>query len=232
LPEILTHAPELLARYRAAPTGLVCDSLGRLGLAGFMDDVLPLDPGWRISGRIRTVSYAPRGGIRRTSQSIYSIARRFEVGDVLVIGTGGTRSWILGENVAHMAMYQGLVGIVTDGRVRDGGELRELAFPVFSRGLAVRPPSADIELVDWDVPIACGGAQVRPGDILVGDGDGVAVAPGEAAEAITTELDDLAALELEQERAIEARASMPVIQEILARKKQRRGPPFAPKQAG
>ncbi|HZA65824.1 MAG TPA: RraA family protein [Geminicoccaceae bacterium] len=230
MPEILTHAPELLARYRAAPTGLVCDSLGRLGLAGFMDDVLPLDSSWHISGRIRTVSYAPRGGIRRTSQSIYSIARRFEVGDVLVIGTGGTRSWILGENVAHMAMYQGLVGIVTDGRVRDGGELRELAFPVFSRGLAVRPPSADIELVDWDVPIACGGAQVRPGDILVGDG--VVVVPGEAAEPITIELDDLAALELEQERAIEARASMPVIQEILARKKQRRGPPFAPKQAG
>ena len=232
MPEILTHAPELLARYRSAPTGLVCDSLGRLGLAGFMDDVLPLDPGWRISGRIRTVSFAPRGGIRRTSHSIYSIAREFDAGDVLVIGTGGTRSWILGENVAHMALYQRLAGIVTDGRVRDGGELRELAFPVFSRGLAVRPPSPDIELVDWDVPIACGGAQVRPGDLLVGDGDGVVVVPGEAAEAVTIELDDLAALELEQGRAIEARASIPVLQEILARKKQRKGPPFAPKQAG
>ena len=231
MPNVPTHAPELLERYRTASTGLVCDSLGRLGLAGFMDDVLPLDPGWRISGRIRTVSYAPRGGIRRTSQSIYSIAREFDPGDVLVIGTGGTRSWILGENVAHMAMYQGLVGIVTDGRVRDGGELRELAFPVFSRGLAVRPPSAEIELVDWDVPIACGGAQVRPGDILVGV-DGLVVVPGEAALAVTTELDDLAALELEQERAIEARASIPVIQEILARKKQRKGPPFGPKQAG
>jgi 4-hydroxy-4-methyl-2-oxoglutarate aldolase len=232
LPEVPTHAPELLKRYRAAPTGLVCDSLGRLGLGGFMDDVLPLDSSWHISGRIRTISYAPRGGVRRTSQSIYSIARAFEAGDVLVIGTGGTRSWILGENVAHMAMYQGLAGIVTDGRVRDGGELRELAFPVFARGLAVRPPGAHIELVDWDVPIACGGAQVRPGDILVGDGDGMVVVPGEAAEAIVTELDDLAALELEQERAIEARAPMPVIQEILARKKQRKGPPFAPKPPG
>ena len=103
---------------------------------------------------------------------------------------------------------------------------------MFARGLAVRPPSPDIELVDWDVPIACGGAQVRPGDLLVGDGDGVVVVPGEAAEAVTIELDDLAALELEQERAIEARVSIPVLQEILARKKQRKGPPFAPKQAG
>lgn len=218
-------AAELLEKYEGIPTSWVTDGLGRLGLGSWMDDVAPLDPGWRVHGRVRTLKFAPRLGIKRPDLSIYTIIRSFEPGDVLVIATGGTPSWLLGENVAHLALYQGLKAIITDGRVRDANELRELAFPVFSRGVSARPP-ADLELVAVDVPIECGGAQLRPGDFVVADVDGVVVTPAAAVEPLVTEVQDLAVLEKEQEKAIEARAPLSEIQAVLARKKQRKGPPL------
>jgi regulator of RNase E activity RraA len=143
---------------------------------------------------------------------------------VLVIATGGTRSWLFGENIAHLALYQGLKGMVTDGRVRDAGELKEMDIPIFSRGVSARPPG-DLELAAVDVPVECGGAQVRPGDLLIGDIDGIVVVPNQAIEPLIIEVEDLAALEKRQEEAIEARASLADIQAVLAAKKQRKGGP-------
>jgi regulator of RNase E activity RraA len=187
-----------------------------------MDDVVPLSPTWRMAGRVRTLKFAPRTGIRRPDLSIYTIIRSFDPGDILVIDTGGTRSWLFGENIAHLALYQGLKGIVTDGRVRDAGELKEMAIPVFSRGVSARPP-ADLELVAIDVPVECGGAQLRPGDLLVGDIDGIVIVPHQAVEALIIEVEDLAILEKRQEEAIEARASLADIQAVLAAKKKLKG---------
>ena len=214
----------LLERYATAPTSWVTDALGRLGLGSWMDDVVPLSPGWRLHGRIRTLKFVPRTGIRRPDLSIYTIIRAFDPGDVLVIGTGGTRSWLFGENIAHLALYQGLKGMVTDGRVRDAGELKEMDLPIFSRGVSARPP-AELELAAVDVPIECGGAQVRPGDLLVGDVDGIVVVPHQAAEAVMVEVDDLAVLEKRQEEAIAARAPLAEIQAVLAAKKKLKGAP-------
>lgn len=214
----------LLTRYAAAPTGWVTDALGRLGLGSWMDGVVPVAPAARLHGRIRTLKFVPRTGIRRPDLSIYTIIRSFDPGDVLVIGTGGTRSWLFGENVAHLAQFQGLHGIVTDGRVRDASELKEMAIHVFARGVATRPPS-DLELAAVDVPIECGGAQVRPGDLLVGDIDGVVIVPHQAAASLIEEVEDLATLEKRQEEAIAARAPLAEIQAVLAAKKKLKGAP-------
>jgi regulator of RNase E activity RraA len=218
-----TISADLLERYAATPSSWATDGLGRLGLGSWMDDVVPLSPGWRVHGRIRTLKFVPRAGIKRPL-SIYTIIRSFEPGDVLVIATGGTRSWLFGENIAHLALYQGLKGMVTDGRVRDAGELKEMDIPIFSRGVSARPPG-DLELAAVDVPVECGGAQVRPGDLLIGDIDGIVVVPNQAIEPLITEVEDLAALEKRQEEAIEARASLADIQAVLAAKKQRKGGP-------
>jgi 4-hydroxy-4-methyl-2-oxoglutarate aldolase len=187
-----------------------------------MDNVAPLSPTWRVHGRVRTLKFVPRNGTKRPDLSIYTLIRSFEPGDILVIGTGGSQSWLFGENVAHLALYQGLSGMVTDGRVRDAGELKEMEIPVFSRGTSARPPS-DLELAAVDVSIECGGAQVRPGDLLLGDVDGVVVVPHQAAEALITEVEDLAMLEKRQEDAIQARATLAEIHTILAAKKKLKG---------
>jgi regulator of RNase E activity RraA len=148
-----------------------------------MDDVLPVSGARSAVGRARTLTYAPRAGARR-SLSMYAAMQACEPGDILVVATGTTRSWLLGENMAHFAMYNELGAIVTDGRNRDANDIRALQFPVFSRGFAVRPPTADLELILADGPVNCGGAQIWPGDLLVADADGVVVVPHAAAEAL------------------------------------------------
>jgi regulator of RNase E activity RraA len=213
---------DLLARYGAVPTSWATDGLGRLGCGSWMDDVVPLSSRWRVHGRVRTLKFVPRNGTKRPDLSIYTLIRSFDPGDVLVIGTGGTRSWLFGENVAHLALYQGLKGIVTDGRVRDAGELGEMDIPVFSRGVSARPPG-DLELAAVDVPVECGGAQVHPGDLLLGDIDGVVIVPHGAAASLITEVEDLAILEKQQEDAIQARAPLSEIHAILAAKKRLKG---------
>ena len=225
LTTIPTIPAALLEQYATTPTSWATDALGRLGLGSWMDDVAPLKPSWRVHGRIRTLKYVPRTGIKRPSLSPYTVIRSFDPGDVLVIATGGTRSWLFGENIAHLALYQGLLGMVTDGRARDAGELKEMKIPIFSRGVSARPPS-DLELAAVDVPVECGGAQVRPGDLLIGDIDGIVIVPNQAVEALITEVDDMAMLEKRQEQAIEARAPLSDIQAVLAAKKQRKGPAF------
>lgn len=216
---------QLLERYAPMPTSWVTDGLGRLGLGSWMDDVVPLAPAWRTHGRVRTVKFVPRSGISRPDMSIYRLIRSFDPGDILVIDTGGTSSWLFGENIAHLAFYQGLKGIVTDGRARDASELRAMDIPIFSRGVSARPPSG-LELAAVDVPVECGGAQVRPGDLLIGDVDGVVIVPYQAAEAVITEVEDLAILEKRQEEAIAAKASLEDIHTILSAKKKLKGQPF------
>ena len=205
--------------FASVQSGVVCDAMGRLGLDGFMDGVQPLRPKVRFAGAARTLMYRPRRGVGRPDLNIYAVIAECKPGEVLVLGTDRTDCWLFGENVAHAAMYQGLAGIITDGRVRDGAELAEIAIPVFARGLATRPPNG-LELVAFDVPISCGGAQVRPQDLIVGDTDGIVVVPAERVEQVAVQVEDLDELERQQEKAIADRLPLPQLMEVLARKKK------------
>jgi 4-hydroxy-4-methyl-2-oxoglutarate aldolase len=215
---------ETLAFYKSVPTSIVTDGLGRLGLGNWMDDVHPLDRSWRASGRVRTLQYGTRSGIRHSSHSIYSWCQELEPGDIMVIGTGATRGWLLGENTAHFCVNHGLGGIVTDGRVRDVPELLWIPLPIFSRGPTARPFHFEVDVVAVDVPVECGGAYVRSGDLMVADADGIVIAPNEAVEALIEEASELVGLEKEQEIAIRERQPLSAIQAISKRKKVRKGP--------
>jgi regulator of RNase E activity RraA len=90
---------------------------------------------------------------------------------------------ILGEIMVRLAMKRKLAGFVIDGCIRDSGAIKELDFPVFARGANPKGPYKDGP-GEINVPISCGGVVIRPGDILVGDADGVVVIPPEEAENI------------------------------------------------
>jgi 4-hydroxy-4-methyl-2-oxoglutarate aldolase len=214
--------PDIVARFKRVQSGVVCDALGRLGIGGWMDDIHPFALNAKLAGRARTLRYAPRRGSEGPTVNIYEVIRSLNPGDVLVIETSRSDSWIFGENMAHTAMYQGLAGIVTDSRARDGAELAALGMPCFARGLATRPP-AGIEIVAADVPITCGGAQVRPHDLVVGDADGVVVVPGAMIDAVLVQVEDLDELERQQEAAIRDRVPLPELLAVLAKKKIRKG---------
>ena len=210
-----------IAKLRAVPTGVATDALARLGLEGGMDGVLPVSPEARVAGPAATIRYAPRRGVGQSARSIYELIRTFEPGSVLVIESGGTRTSVFGGNMATQGQVHGLGGMITDGRCRDFPEMTALEMPVFCTGRTVRLPN-HLELVAHDVPISCGGAQVRPGDFIIGDADGVVVVPASETEAFLHQAEDIARIEKELGRAIGAKAPMTEIHAILERKRTMR----------
>jgi regulator of RNase E activity RraA len=135
-----------------------------------------------------------------------------------VFASGGTVENLMGDNMATWAQMQGLAACVTDSTVRDSAGMSDLAMPVYSRGTAVRLP-LNMEPIALDVPVFCGGAQVRPGDAVVGCEDGVLVLPASRVDDVLYQLEDVEACERDLSNAIKRRASLEEIEAVLKRKK-------------
>ena len=107
-----------------------------------------------------------------------------EPGDIVVVNTcGNTTSAVFGELMCHTAAAKKLGGIVVDGAIRDVDGITRLGFPAFSRTVCAGGCDKDGP-GEINVPIACGSTVVMPGDIVVGDDDGVAVVPRDSAEEV------------------------------------------------
>lgn len=107
-----------------------------------------------------------------------------EPGDIIVVDTGGCMSRsVCGEMMINQAIGRGVAGFVVDGCVRDIDCLDEIKFPVYTKGVTPQGPWKNGP-GEINVPIACGGQVVFPGDILVGDGDGIVVIRPEDAEEV------------------------------------------------
>ena len=123
-----------------------------------------------------------------------------EPGDVIVLAAGGLNERAcFGDMTATCWKSKGIEGVVVDGAARDVARLRTLAFPVFARGVTPRnfhyPAGLDHGAVN--VPVVCAGVLVEPGDIVIGDDDGVVVVP----QRIATEIIEAASNYLEGENA-------------------------------
>ncbi|MCX8189352.1 MAG: hypothetical protein N3F64_06540 [Nitrososphaeria archaeon] len=105
-----------------------------------------------------------------------------EPGDIIVIdGEGRDDVAIWGDNMAMLAKRNGVCAVVLYGAVRDVPRIRMLEFPVFAKGVSPRGSLYYLESIGFNVPVTCGGVQVRPGDIIIGDEDGVVSVPKEYA---------------------------------------------------
>ena len=103
-------------------------------------------------------------------------------GDVMVIDAGGDlNNAVVGGILSFYAASIGLVGIVIDGAIRDVAEIRERDFPVYARGVTHRGPYKDGP-GEINVPVSVGGMVVNPGDIVVGDQDGLLAIPQQGVE--------------------------------------------------
>ncbi|GAB3600392.1 fumarylacetoacetate hydrolase family protein [Microbacterium tumbae] len=185
----LTQA--LRAKLLAAPTAGLSAQLRRRGMnACVIEGVTANRPGVKIVGTAKTLRFVPaREDLFASHGGGYNAQKRVfdEVwsGEVVVIEARGERgSGTLGDILALRAKARGAAGVVTDGGVRDFDAVAEIGLPVFSNG--AHPAVLGRRHVPWDsdITIACGGATVQPGDIIVGDGDGVIVIPPSLAEDI------------------------------------------------
>lgn len=168
-PDVVTQA----ARYQAA---ILADVAGRRGT---IDRVAPLDPGMRLAGPAFTVEV--RAGDNLMIHAAMAMAKP---GDILVIdGKGDTSCALMGALMINGCKVLGLGGLVIYGAIRDTDELRELGFPVFAAGVNPNGPTKFIPgRINW--PVSVGGIAVNPGDLVVGDADGVVVVEREKAASL------------------------------------------------
>ena len=157
-----------LRRIARIPTAVLSDALGRLGTMA--SAIKPVTSYARLIGVARTVRCFP--GDCLTLLRALAEARE---GEVLVVDGGGmVEAAVMGRLMALEARRKGLCGFIVDGAVRDLRGLEAAGVPVFARGATPRMGTAE-HLEQTQVPIICGGAPVRPGDIVHGDEDGVVV---------------------------------------------------------
>lgn len=199
--------PALREKLSRVPVAALSGQLRKRGLDDVtIDGVHALTPGRRFVGTARTLRFLPhREDLFAAHGGGYNAQKRafdtVQEGEVLVIeARGETGSGTLGDILAIRAHARGAAAIVTDGGVRDAEAVAAVGIPVFAAG--AHPAVLGRRHVPWetDVAIGCGGTTVQPGDILVGDGDGVIVLPRGLAEEVAD-----AALQQEREDAWIAR---------------------------
>ena len=171
-------APAILETLRGIAVALLSDNLHRgVGSVG-------LQPYHRAGGTMAgtAVTVRTRGGDNLTMLRAYEYCRP---GDIMVIDAGGDiTNAVLGGILSYYGATIGLSGMVVDGAIRDVAEIRERSFPLYARGVSHRGPYKDGP-GEINVPVSIGGMVVNPGDIIVGDQDGLlAFDPSEAAELI------------------------------------------------
>jgi 4-hydroxy-4-methyl-2-oxoglutarate aldolase len=106
-------------------------------------------------------------------------------GDIIVIdGEGREDLGLWGDNTSMLAKRNGICAVILYGAVRDVSKIRKIGFPVFAKGISPKSSGYHLESIAFNVPVTCGGVQVRPGDIIVGDEDGVINVPLEYAERV------------------------------------------------
>lgn len=172
-------APELIKRLGALPAANIGDAMERLGVAD--SAIQAIWPGAKLVGPAFTVWVAPGD-----NRGIHESLEAAEPGDVIVVSGGGdTSRALLGELIGERAISAGIVGFALDGAARDAEVLAEIGLPVFARATTPAGPykNGPSRIA---VPIAFGGVPVMPGDILVGDSDGLVVIPREQAETIAS----------------------------------------------
>ena len=194
--------PETRAHLEAVATATLAGVMQKRGVrTTFLSGLAPIKPGQRMVGRARTLrfvpiredlieTYAPRLNTQRAA------IEALQSGEVLVIDARNeTDAGTIGDIFAMRAIQLGAVGIVTDGAVRDTPALRAMGIPVYHRASHGATYRRLHMPVDQQVPIACAGVTVVPGDVIVGDEEGVVVVPAAmvdevAAEAAQQELEE------------------------------------------
>ncbi|MFT4041527.1 MAG: fumarylacetoacetate hydrolase family protein [Gordonia sp. (in: high G+C Gram-positive bacteria)] len=210
LPRAAVVTTELLDKLARVPVAALSGQLRKRGLNNVsIDGVSAQTSGSKIVGRAKTLRFVPhREDLFESHGGGYNAQKRaFDTvgpGEVIVIEARGEKgSGTLGDILAIRAKTRGAAGVVTDGGVRDYAAVADTGLPVFAAG--PHPAVLGRKHVPWDydVTIACGGTTVQPGDIIVGDDDGVIVIP----PAIADDVADAAIAQEEQDAWIAAQVA-------------------------
>lgn len=166
--DIVRVAPELTAKAAQFPSSILADVAGRRG--ALHGRIAPLAPTMRLAGPALTVELRPGDNLM-----IHAALALAQPGDVIVVdGKGDLGAALMGEIMCRQAAALGIAGVVIDGAVRDCEAIRALDFPMYAAGLNPNGPTKCVP-GRLNHPVSVGGVTVHPGDLVVGDADGITV---------------------------------------------------------
>lgn len=197
LPRTRKVAPDMVARFRELPAANVSDMMSRITAAG--PRLRPMHAGGVLAGAAFTVKTRPGDNLM-----VHKALAIAEPGDIIVVDAGGDlTNAIIGELMLAQMVKRGLGGIVINGSIRDSAAIRAQDFPVFAAGVTHRGPYKDGP-GEINVPVAIDGMVIEPGDLVLGDDDGLVCVPFAEVETVHAATVKKAAAEAQQMQAINA----------------------------
>jgi 4-hydroxy-4-methyl-2-oxoglutarate aldolase len=200
--------PKLVAKLAGAQTGHLVDAMNGRGAMDYR--VKPVDPkNAHFCGVALTCQPGPDDNLAIVAALVLAVK-----GDVIVAaGEGFERSAVIGDNVCMMAKNAGCAALVTDTMARDLDGIVEAGLPMFARGIT---PNSCVKTGPGKIglPIVCGGVAVQPGDVVVGDRDGVVVVPQAELKTVVAALGEIRKAEAAVQ--IKIRAGMKHMDSIAA----------------
>jgi len=170
---------EMVESYAGIGVATVYESLGKDTNGVMNSEIKSVQPSTKLLGPALTVECVPADNI--TLHFAMTVAKK---GDVLIVNGGSATRAMIGELMCTQCKVSGLAGIVIDGAVRDVEDVRKMNFPCFTRSISPMGPSSKSSFGSINVPIQCGGIVVSPGDLVIGDDDGVVVVPRNMTKAV------------------------------------------------
>jgi len=188
-------------RFEKLSTTNLADALDQVGLRGAVIGIRPLFGMPKVMGRAVTIKITAAGMMKSKRHLGVDAIASAEPGDVIAIDNRGdlyNNCW--GEILSCAAQKKGVTGVFVDGAARDIDFCQEIGFPVFARGVVPITARGRIMQEDFNCPIRLGDIQVRPGDILFGDVNGIVVIPPEKLDEVLKAAEGI----LEKEEAMRA----------------------------
>lgn len=196
MPEQITISDETWDLLKTPSTATLTTVLAKKGLWNtFLTGVQPLAAGQRMAGRAFTLRYIPSREDLDTSLKFDNLTdpQRLAIekvgpGEILVIDArGDERGGTMGAILATRMQVRGAAGVVTDGAFRDSPVIAQCGMPAYARSAHAATNKTIHHPCDFQLPIACAGVAVYPGDVLIGDDEGVVVIPPHLAEEVARE---------------------------------------------
>lgn len=188
-------ADQTTAAFRRLTTAAVSDAMDRLGIPGQPSGLQRLSGDGVVAGPAVTLRYEPVGVDGGTvGDYIDDVAP----GSVLVLANAArTVGTVWGGLLSEVAAQRGVAATVIDGLCRDIDTARRVGYRLYARAAWMRTGKDRVRLEAMDVPVDIGGVRVRPGDVVVGDGDGIVVVPAERATEVLAVAEEVERVESE-----------------------------------
>jgi regulator of RNase E activity RraA len=190
----------IIEEFKKIPTANISDALDKYKIPGGCQGILPIVENKKIVGPAFTLKYIPVGITPGTVGDYIEYAKP---GDIIVIDNGGrTYCTVWGGLLTVAAKNLSIGGTVIDGVCRDIPTIKELDYPIFTRGRFMATGKGRVELSGINIPVAISNIQVCPGDIVVADDSGVVIVPLKKAEEILIQAQRINEAEEQIEKAV------------------------------